>query len=644
MKLMSNIKQNPIENTIHDYAKAFYKLVDMADMSDENKEKARDIRKSKDKNKKAFKEPQRAKTAPIDNDGEKITTHRVDTMVSVISKLCAVGVDPDIIKNTIIEFNNTKCSPPVTQERLEREVFPAIDRWRDNKAKKDYADKRLIEILKSLSPEFYRWNDRGNGEIFADVFKNYLRWNPTIKSWMYYNGKVWKQDEGGMAADRFGKKLYDALMSYVPTIGDEELRTNFSKHVIALGKRNVRVTMIEDAKDKYHVNPNIFDADDYLLNLQNGVLDLKNFELREHDPNYFFSKICNVSYNPDAKCDRWVEFINEVMQGNQDKINYIQKLLGYSLTGDTNEHACYILYGKTTRNGKSTLVETIGYMLGGSEGYTTSMNPETIAMKAMPDSSKPSNDLARLKGCRFLIAAEPPKKMLLNISVLKRLTGGDTIVARPLYKTEFEFMAKFKLFMNTNFLPLMTDNTIFESDRVNVITFDRHFSRDEQDRDLKRTLRTQEALSGILNWCLEGLKKYYEEGADPPEIVRRAVEEYKEDSDKIGLFIKDCLIFKKGINTPAKDVYSRYTDWCRNEGINPNSKQNFYQELRAKNIFRDRGTVKRKISAGTQESYTCKRVVADYELLKEDADPDKVDDKDDDFIDPREVQVELPFD
>ena len=171
-----------------------------------------------------------------------------------------------------------------------------------------------------------------------------------------------------MNVSRYAKTLADTLLIYASTISDDKRGQNYVEYIAKLGRLRNRKTMIEDAKDKYYICNDDLDKDIYLLNCQNCVIDLRNFKKLEHDANLLLSKVSNIYYNPDAKSEDFNKFMNEIMQNNQEKIEYIQKILGYSLTGDTREETCYILYGNTTRNGKSTLVETISYMLGNTTG------------------------------------------------------------------------------------------------------------------------------------------------------------------------------------------------------------------------------------------------------------------------------------
>lgn len=360
-------------------------------------------------------------------------------------------------------------------------------------SKREYAIKAKIKanegiVSKLIELDAYRkysLDDKGFGALFAEVFKDTCRYNATAKEWYFYNGKVWTRDEGSMRTLNKAKELADGLLIYATTIEDEKQKQNYIGYVSKLGQLRFRETMVKDSRDIHFVTQSDFDKNLDLFNCQNGTLNLKTFDFTPHNSDDLLSKISNVIYEPSAKSEEWEKFINEVMQGDTDKTEYLQKILGYSLTADTNLETCFILYGATTRNGKSTLIETMLYMLGNTAGYGMSMRPETLAQKQNKDNRQASGDIARLDGCRFLNASEPPKRMIFDVGLLKNLLGRDSITARHLHEREFEFIPRFKLFINTNFLPLITDDTLFTSGRINVITFDRHFEPHEQDKNLQ---------------------------------------------------------------------------------------------------------------------------------------------------------------
>ena len=472
--------------------------------------------------------------------------------------------------------------------------------------------KDIEEKLKQIQPDkdsrFNQLNDMSDGALFAEVFSGVARYNVTSKQWYVYNGTVWVKDEGDLTVSQLMKLLQKALAVYALENVDvtHDPGEAFYDHIKRLGGKNKRDTIIADARGFRPITNRDLDRQPYLLNCQNYVLDLKDMKALNHSPELMLSKVANVKYEKGAVSTEFVKFINEIMRGDQEKIRYLQKLIGYALTADTSEEACYFLYGKTTRNGKSTLVETISYMLGGSDGYALTMAPETLASKDK-NSRNASGDVARLEGCRFLNVPEPPKRMILNVEMLKNWTGHDTITARNLYEREREFLPVFKLFMNTNFLPLVTDETFFSSDRVRVITFDRHFDPKEQDRSLKVRLRSPENLSGILNWCIEGLKMYYEEGLEPPECVIRSTEEYRETSDKIGQFIQEALEPAQ-THITLRDTYVAYSNWCRESGFGVDSKKNFKEDMNGRGMLG---------SSATIDGKTVRNVVLYYKIRPE---------------------------
>lgn len=462
-------------------------------------------------------------------------------------------------------------------------------------------DERLNQLKPHLS---YSWDDMGMGELFADVFRNCCRYNVTGKEWYFYNGVVWQEDTGGMEVSRKAKELSNALIIFGSTIEDERQKTDFLKLVIKYGQRKFRETMVKDARDKYFISQADLDSNLDLFNCQNGTYNLKTGAFRPHNPEDLLSKVSNVVYDPDAHSPMFEKFMREVMQGNEEKILYLQKLFGYALTADTELESCWFLYGQTTRNGKSTLLETLSHMMGGAGGYALAMLPETIAQRPNKDSRTANGDIARLAGCRFLSVSEPPKRLLIDVPMLKTLLGRDTITARHLYEREFEFTPHFKLFVNTNYLPVIQDDTLFSSERVNVVTFDRHFTPEEQDRELKDKLKDPDNISGIFNWCLDGLKLYRECGATPPLSVVAATNEYRKNSDKIGNFIDECLV-KTGRNVGAGAVYQCFSDWCNQNGYGTESKTHFFDELKSRGLFR---------SSGTVSGRTVRNIVSGYEI------------------------------
>ena len=494
-----------------------------------------------------------------------------------------------------------------------RESFPDIARMILNgniRKESEEADPYgYIQVqLSDYQPEQRKWTEREMATLYATIFRDKLRFNTTARQWYFYDGIIWREDTGGMHAANNAKLLADALIVYCASLQEEKTKADFLKFVSHYSKYSARKTLIDDAQSEMFISKADFDLNTNLYNCLNGTLDLSTMRFFPHDPKDMLSKLSNVIYEPSSKSIRFEKFISEIMCENEDKIRYLQKTLGYSLTADNSLETCWLWYGATTRNGKGTLAETFGYMNGNTTGYAFAISPETLAQRKVKDSRQASGDIARLDGCRFLNASEPPKRMLFDSALLKTLLGRDTITARHLYEREFEFIPQFKLFINTNYLPLIADDTLFSSGRINVLTFDKHFEPNEQDPKLKDTLKQADNISGIFNWCLEGLRMYRSEGLSPPECVISATKQYRESNDKLQNFIDDCLEITPGSNTGAGAAYKIYSGWCSANGYGIDSKRSFFDELKNKKLLADTGIV---------NSRTIHNVILGYSIIEE---------------------------
>jgi putative DNA primase/helicase len=248
------------------------------------------------------------------------------------------------------------------------------------------------------------------------------------------------------------------------------------------------------------------------------------------------------------------------MCGDVSTAAYLQKALGYSLTGLTEFESFYILFGATTRNGKSTLIDAVTNVLG---DYACTIQPQTFSRRS-PDGASASPDMARLKGARLVNMPEPEKGLELNVALIKQMTGGDRLTVRAMYEAPTEMYSEFKPFINTNHLPRTSDDTIFTSGRVKIIPFERHFSEQEQDTRLKKAFRSRKVKSAILNWLVTGYRLLLEVGFDAPERVMAAIAENRQEADAIGAFLSDC----------TAEMYSQYTHWVGDNGYKPLNNRN----------------------------------------------------------------------
>jgi putative DNA primase/helicase len=211
--------------------------------------------------------------------------------------------------------------------------------------------------------------------------------------------------------------------------------------------------------------------------------------------------------------------------------------------------------------------------------YGSTVRPETISMKQNISSQNPTEDIARLAGIRFANISEPSRGLLLNVAQVKSMTGNDTLNARFLHENSFDFRPQFKIYMNTNYLPVVTDMTLFSSGRIMIIPFERHFDENLQDKTLKHTFCEPVNQSAILNWLLEGHRELEREGLALPESVRFATDRYRHESDKVGLFIEDEMEPVLNAEERTSAVYDRYKKWCDANGCFAESTRNFKQIL-----------------------------------------------------------------
>lgn len=466
----------------------------------------------------------------------------------------------------------------------------------------------LNQINPFDDPSRYTWDALGLRLIFADTYKNVSRYVPEAKEWYNYNGKVWSIDTGGMKVQQQAVDLMEHLMDCRKLLTDERERQSWVEFVAYQMKKISRNIVIEDAKSVYPVSITDFDKDPYLLNCQNCTLDLKTMKISLHNPDHLLTKITGAAFDRRANCGRWSKFIDEVMQGDKDKIKFLQKALGYTLIGDTSQECFFILYGNTTRNGKGTMMETTLHLLG---SYGRTAQPETIAYKQNTHSGAPTEDIARLKGARFVNMSEPDKGLRLNAALVKQLTGGDTVTARFLHQNSFEYRPEYKLFINTNHLPLVTDDTIFASGRVKLISFERHFNENEQDKGLKDHFKQPDNMSGILNWYINGLKFLMSEGLKQPKPISDAINKYREDSNPVSQFVAENLIIAKHEKVLFREVYTAYSIWCDSWGYSALNRRNFANELRKK------GMEARNATGNQIYLMDCKLTIEESEMPKE---------------------------
>lgn len=407
----------------------------------------------------------------------------------------------------------------------------------------------------------YTFDDTGNAQRFVDLFGEQVRYCYPDKKWYYYDGRKWCCDNTG-AVKRLADKAVSCMNAeakvYEKKDAEEgtEMLKDFNKHIKYSRSNKAKNSMLNEVMHNLPVLPAQMDRHKEFLNTPGGVIDLKDGTLESHKPLDYLSKMTTVEYSENADCPRWKAFLEDIFKGDKDLIRYVQKAVGYSLTGSTAEQCVFFLYG-TGRNGKSTFLDVIRDIFG---DYAANIQPETIMVKNS-QSSAINSDIARLKGARLVTCVEPNEGVRLNEGLIKQLAGDDTVTARKLYGEEFEFKPEFKLWMATNHKPIIrgTDTGIWR--RIHMIPFTAVISEEKVDKKLKYKLSSE--MTGIFHWAVEGCLLWQSEGLKMPRAVLDEVREYRREMDVISAFVEDRCTMGEGLSVQSSILYDAYLEWAK---------------------------------------------------------------------------------
>lgn len=466
----------------------------------------------------------------------------------------------------------------------------------------DTAAQPLPEEMKLELPEFtyetvkrYKADDIGASEFFSDMVKSFACYVPELKLFRIYDGVKWKDDtREALAIGKILIKFVVAVQALIPPKPpgkprdwtpeqeeEENINGSFRGEYKGFGNANGRERLLKDIKKHLCKSIHYFDKQPYLFNVKNGTLNLLTGQLQPHSPKDYISKSANVKYNPQGKYERFYQFISEVTEGSTELAGALQRALGYSMQGTANEECFFVALGETTRNGKGTLFGAVESLFG---DYGTNISFDTIARSGSKDGSRATPDVARLQGVRFVSCNEPDKGSCFNEALVKQLTGGDVVTARPLYGEPITFTPVFKLFITANSMPTVADRSIFESNRLKILPFKHHFSEEEQDKHLKDKLQSEAAKSAILNWLLDGYKAYRLIGLGVTSEMKELTAKYQYDNDYIQQYIDDRLILQPDGDchtekTTVKAIRADYEGWCSVVGAKALGLKLFKEEM-----------------------------------------------------------------
>ncbi len=440
--------------------------------------------------------------------------------------------------------------------------------------------------------------DIGNGERLARRHGRDIRYCLEWGKWLIWDGNRWCLDRTGEITRR-GKNTVRSIYNEAAACGDDKIRAAIVKHGQASENERRLNAMISLSKSEpgIPILPEALDSDPWLLTVKNGTVDLRTGKLLPTDREHYITKTAVVAYDPEAECPMFKAFINRIMDGNEELISFLQRSIGYSLTGRITERCLFILHG-VGKNGKSTLLEVVRAIM--SE-YAMRTPTETLMVKF--GGSDIPNDIARLKGARFVSASETEQGQRLAESKIKDLTGGDTVSARFMRGEFFDFEPEFKLWLATNHKPNIrgTDDAIW--DRIRLIPFNVRIPEEERDPTLPDKLRAE--LAGIFRWALEGCKAWRESGLGMPEEIEQAAKEYRDEMDILGEYLNDnCMTGNPDFEISMTALYKNYRSWCETNSIKMISKILFGKRLVERGIEKKRDMDGRKwIGIGLIEDY-----------------------------------------
>lgn len=442
-------------------------------------------------------------------------------------------------------------------------------------------DKQISQAVREMSEDLktnqyvrgqMQFTDMTNRDFFLKAFPNQILYCKEWDKFLIWDKTNWKIDNYGRVEElavNFIRDMYRGIRF----IKDKILAADFEKHIIKSESLRRIQAMIGLCKmtEQIKIRSDNLDTNLYLFNAKNCSINLLDYKASDSKTDDFATKCSNVEYNPEATCPTWEKFLMQIFNNDYELIEYVQKAIGYSLSGDVSEQCLFIMWGSGA-NGKSTFLNTIQEILG---DYSCSASTSSFMSK----NNEQSNDIARLRGMRLVTTSEVEQGEALSESLIKQITGEDELTARFLYGEYFSFRPTFKIFMATNHKPRIkgSDNGIWR--RIKLIPFTVTIPPEQRDKTLGAKLKSES--SGILNWMLQGFLKWKKEGLKDPAVVREANDEYRDDMDSVGSFIRECLnVDATGkMRLANKDLYEVYSKWCSENTENPLSQKGLATRL-----------------------------------------------------------------
>ena len=479
------------------------------------------------------------------------------TTTSLIGKMIRGGFAEETIRAAMQEHNKQACQPPLEPEEVDKIVHNVYSRYA------------------SGATSFPPLTDYGNAERLVQAHGEDIRYCVKIKRWLTWNGKLWEFDDRGKII-RNAKSTVRTIDLEAQALSDHAARAAVYKHA----KSSESIARIEsmiglaESEPGVVVMPNDLDADPMVINCENGLIDLKTCRVHPHDRNQLITKAMAVAYDPAALCPKWDAFLFKFMDGNLNMVKYLQRSVGYTLTGLVDEHVFFLLYG-LGGNGKTTFSETIRMLMG---DYAIQAAHDTFIVKM----GSQTNDIAMLKGSRFVTVPEIGKLAVANEALIKQVTGGEPIQSRFLYSENFLHSPTYKLWWGTNHKPAFSSQDHGTWRRIHLIECKVKF--DDVNRILGYHNQFKDELPGILRWAVEGCQEWLKSGLKPPQEVTGAVSSYKHSSDILNEFLEEKCDLGVGYLVKIKILYAAYVTWCEQNNVEPIRKRKLTETLEDRNV------------------------------------------------------------
>src|SRR5215213_2709251 len=511
--------------------------------------------------------------------GERIPSgKRNDALASLAGTMRRRGMGEAEILAALQVANEQRCQPPLKAAEVEK-IAASVARY------EPAGDVTHIPLNGhgATRPPRFNLTDLGNAARLVHHHGRNLRYCWLWRKWLVWDGQRWVKDDTGEVF-RLAKDTVASIYQEAAAAPDDETRKALAKHAVR-SEAGARVKeMVDLARSDVPVMPDELDASPDLLNTESGTIDLRTGELREYRREDLITKLAPVEYGPHATAPTWEAFLERVLPGEELRA-FVQRALGYSATGDTSEQCMFINHGGGA-NGKSTFQEALSAALG-----DYAMRAPTEMLLAKRTAGIP-NDVARLKGARFVAASETEEGRRLAESLVKDLTGQDTITARFMKAEWFDFRPTHKLWLSTNHKPEIrgTDTAIWR--RIRLVPWSVTIPPAEQDKKLPTTLRAE--LPGVLAWAVRGCLAWQREGLQAPAEVRKATAGYRSEMDVLGDFLADRCFRGERLEVGKDDLYKAYQMWSEDAGERMETKRKFGMLLKERGIEDGRNSERTK--------------------------------------------------